>query len=81
MRVIIKEAFARLEEHKKFGNEANASCDMCFLSYSNVIMIINIYKIYRILVKKEKKRKEKKKKRYLVKLLDQNWHPIKVGGK
>lgn len=43
MRVIIKEAFARLEEHKKFGNEANASCDMCFLSYSNVIIIINIY--------------------------------------
>lgn len=58
MRVIIKEAFARLEEHKKFGNEVDASCDMCFLSYSNVIIIINIYKIYRILVKKEKKRKE-----------------------
>lgn len=58
MRVIIKEAFARLEEHKKFGNEVDASCDMCFLSYSNVIIIINIHKIYRILVKKEKKRKE-----------------------
>lgn len=78
MRVIIKEAFARLEEHKKFGNEVDASCDMCFLSYSNVIIIINIYKIYRILVKKEKKRKEIID---IVKLLDQNWHPIKVGGK
>ena len=80
MRVIIKEAFARLEEHKKFGNEANASCDMCFLSYSNVIMIINIY-IRSTGYWLKKTRKEKKKKRYLVKLLDQNWHPIKVGGK
>lgn len=59
MRVIIKEAFARLEEHKKFGNEVDASCDMCFLSYSNVIIIINIY-IRSTGYWLKKKRKEKR---------------------